>query len=524
MNDSIIIEQPLKKEKDNAQKPTWICTKCQNVYPELPWACGGCQNKNFHLKNIETAVKYYYNHDPFFKKEMHNLMLKKMMTLSTELLTQTLLKKHYLYTTRDDDKAETWIYKEGIYISQGKTYIKEYCRKILAKNYTTHLCNQVISKIEADTYIEQEEFFNQESKEEICCKNGILNIVTKQITEFNPNKIFFAKIPITFNPRAICPNIEKHFKTVLKKKADAEVMFELFGYLLYKEYKIEKAIMFIGDGRNGKGKTLDLMKRFIGPENCSSVPLQQFESDGFAAGELFKKLANLSGDLDAKSLRHTGMLKQLTGRDLIAAARKFLNRVYFVNYAKLVFACNQLPKTYDTSTAFWNRWLLFEFPYTFLSEDELENVREEDKKKVRPRDPDIIAKLTTEEEMSGLLNKALEGLERILENKDFSNSPGVNDIKNTWIRKSDSFLAFCLDFIQEDYDCKIEKSELRKWYTAYCKKHKVKGQNDKVIKEALQENYGVSEFRDENGWHWEGISFKDGVVFEDLKGRRSKKC
>jgi len=37
-------------------------------------------------------------------------------------------------------------------------------------------------------------------------------------------------------------------------------MFELFGFLLYKNYFIEKGVMFIGDGRNGKGKTINLMK------------------------------------------------------------------------------------------------------------------------------------------------------------------------------------------------------------------------------------------------------------------------
>jgi len=338
----------------------------------------------------------------------------------------------------------------------------------------------------------------------------------------DPEKIFFTKIPITYNPKAVCPNVEQHFKTVLKKESDSKVMFELFGYLLYKEYFIEKGIMFIGDGRNGKGKTIDLMKRFIGVDNCSSVPLQQFETDAFAAGELFNKLANLPGDLDDKALNHTGMFKTLTGRDLIAAPRKYLTRVKFVNFAKMVFACNKLPRTKDTSTAFWNRWVLFEFPYTFLSEEEINNMRPEERIRTRLRNPEIIQELSKPEELSGLLNRALDGLQDLLNHKDFSHSQGIKEIKDLWVRKSDSFLAFCLDNLEEANEVRIEKKVLRKEYGKYCKQHKIKAQSDKLMRETLFENFAVSEERDSSQrTYWEGICFKNGNVLEDLSGATS---
>ena len=448
-----------------------------------------------------------------------NCILSKMKTEATEAIAREFKYRNHIYTTRDDENSEVWIYQKGIYIPQGKTYIREFSRKILDIAYTTHFCNQIIAKIEADTYIDQDKFFNNIIKDEICCENGIINLNTRELLPFNPEKIFFTKIPVLYDPTAVCPGIEKHFKTVLKKEEDSEVMFELFGFLLYKEYFLEKGVMFIGDGRNGKGKTIDLMKRFIGVDNCSSVPLQQFESDNFAAGELFNKLANLPGDLDDKALTHTGMFKTLTGRDLIAAPRKFLTRVKFVNFAKMVFACNKLPKTKDTTTAFWNRWILFEFPYTFLGEKEISQLKPEEKKNVKLRDMNIIDKLSSPEELSGLLNRALDGLQRLLNNKDFSNSQGVKEIKNLWIRKSDSFLAYCLDHIEENSEVKIEKKVLRLAYAKFCKKHKVKPVSDKAIRETLFENYAVSEERTSGGqYNWEGIMFKNGDIREDLGG------
>ena len=72
--------------------------------------------------------------------------------------------KEIIFTTRDDIKSECWIYKEGIYIPQAKTYITEITRTILNNKFTPHLLNEVILKIEADTYIEQDEFFKVREK------------------------------------------------------------------------------------------------------------------------------------------------------------------------------------------------------------------------------------------------------------------------------------------------------------------------------------------------------------------------
>ena len=472
--------------------------------------------------NLDKIEKEHNKNDTGnLQLDINNLLLQKQKTEATETIAQHIQATQKIYTTRDDKNSEVWIYQKGIYIPSGKTYIKEITRKLLGVAYTPHLKNQVLEKIEADTYIDQEEFFNNNIEDEICCETGILNLRTRELTEFNQDKIFFTKIPVEYNPQAVCPGIESFFKSILKNAEDSKVMFELFGFLLYKNYFIEKAVMFIGDGRNGKGKTIDLMKRFIGVKNASSVPLQQFETDQFAAGELFNKLANLPGDLDSRTLNNTGTFKTLTGRDLISAPRKYLSRVSFVNHAKMVFACNKLPRTKDTSIAFWNRWVLFEFPFTFLSEQEINNLSEDERKKVKLRDTEIIDKISNPEELSGLLNKALDGLQDLLEKKDFSVSKGIKEIKDLWIRKSDSFLAFCLDNIEEANEVRIEKKVLRKKYIAFCKLHKVKAQSDKALRETLFENYPVSEERDESGRYWEGISFRHGEIIEDLKGAKS---
>lgn len=477
-------------------------------YPDLKKdICGNCPlNKTCQIKEEIKANKDY----TALQKEIFICLAVKDRDEATELLVKEIKANNFIYTTRDDIKSEMWIYKEGIYVPQGKSFVREFSRKILGEAYSTQLSNAIISKIEADTFIEHDEFFNTNYVEEIPLINGILNIRTRELTEHTPQKIFFNKLPVTYDPDADCPNVLNHFRNILNSDEEVKVMMELFGYLLLKEYKIEKAVMFVGFGRNGKSKTIELMKRFIGAENCASLPLRALHEESFSLSELFGKMANLAADLSKTDLQETGMIKSLIGRDTIQAKRKYLRDLNFVNYAKMIFAANELPKIFDTTDGFWTKWVLIEFPYKFVTQEQYDSASEEDRKMWKIMDPDIIEKLTEEEELSGLLNYALDGLDRLLAHKDFSYTKSTNEVKDMWIRKSDSFTAFCYDHIEECSDSTISKKDLRKYYHKYNKKHKLGGCSDKAIKVTLESMFGVSESQN-NNWDriWEGIKLKD---------------
>jgi hypothetical protein len=112
------------------------------------------------------------------------------------------------------------------------------------------------------------------------------------------------------------------------------------------------------------------------------------------------------------------------------------------------------------------------------------------------------------------LNLALENLDKLLQNKDFSYSKGTKEVKDMWIRKSDSFMAFCFDNLEEDSDNRISKKELRKAYCNYTKKHKLQSCSEKAIKITLENMFGAGEWQDWTGnreRYWEGIKFKEAL-------------
>lgn len=278
--------------------------------------------------------------------------------------------------------------------------------------------------------------------------------------------------------------------------------------------------MLNGYGRNGKSKTLTLIKAFLGPDNCSSISLEQLETDQYAVGNLFGKMANLASDLSKTVLKKTGLFRNCVGRDMITANRKNKTHINFVNYAKMFFACNELPITYDTTDGFWSKWIYFDFPYKFVDKEEYEQLK--DKKMFRIKDENIIDKLTTPEELSGLLNWAIEGLKRLDQQRHYSSNKTSEEIKKLWIRKSDSLRAFTMDCIKEDYDSFITKKKFRYVYLLYCRRNKINPCSDKYIKKVLAEKFGVMEGRrsieDKQEYVWEGIKFKIDENSQDSQG------
>lgn len=457
------------------------------------------------MKILGIEDKYLQLRDSF-----NNYIMRKEDSMATEIITQYILENYIIKTTKVDKQNESWIYKNGIYIPNGRSEIKEVVRKILRESYNAYYVNIILNKVEADTFIEYDDFFNNRNKEEIAVGNGILNVITRQLTEFSPDKIFFNKINANYNENAKCDNIDKFLSEVLSDNSDKKVFYEIGGYSLYKEYKFEKAFMFVGNGRNGKDKTLELLKRLVGIENCCSIPLSNLKPDSFIISDFFGKMVNVAGELSNTSLRDTSMFKALTGRSLVTGNRKFLNALSFENYAKFIFACNELPMVYDNSVGFWDRWVLLEFPYTFVTQSELRNTTDSSYKL---RDENIIDKITTEDEMSGLLNRFLDGLQDLFNKKEFSITKGSKEIKDFWIRNSNSVMAFCMDCIKDDYESYIFKNTFRREYHEYCKKHKIKSKSDKVIKITLEEMFGCSEAKKQElsgQWKnvWEGIKFK----------------
>lgn len=417
-----------------------------------------------------------------------------------------LSQNHHFLTMKDTE--EVLFYENGVYRFGGEQIIKQEVEDLWGKNVRTQDVNEIINHIKRMTYIDREEF--DRNKFELCVKNGILDLRTGELSPFSPDKKHMIRIPVFYDKTKDCEKIKKFISEIVDEE-DILLIQEMFGYCLLEDYRFNTAFMLLGEGENGKSTLLNLLVAFLGRENVSVPSLQELCEDPFAKAELYKKLANIHADIPAKPLKNTGNFKMLTGEDLVRGNKKHREPFVFRNHAKLIFSGNELPQTYDTSSAFWRRWVIINFPNTFPKEK---------------RDPNILSKLTTEDELSGLLNWAIEGLRRILVNNGFSTTKSREAIEKEWVTRTDSLRAFISEFIEVNKDYALEKEDFYEKYCLFCEsvdvvpisKEKIGRRIQQIIPRVRGERRVVIDDSNikERKRLWVGITYNDNNIYKLL--------
>ena len=347
--------------------------------------------------------------------------------------------------------------REGIYKDDGLLMIAAIVSIILDDKASKHWIFEVIAAVRRflDIRIRREDLNNTGL---VALKNCLYNPKTKEILKFDKKYHITNKLNIDYDEKAECPKILK-FLSEIHNENDISIIQELFGYCLYPKYEYHNIFFFIGNGRNGKSTELSLLRRFIGDMNVSSVSIHDLINCPFMSAQLFGKLANISADIGMTRIKDAGIIKQLSGNDKILGQHKFGQPFEFINYAKLIYACNEPPIIDDRSDAIWSRMIHITFPNTFIGEK---------------ADPKIIDKISTKEELSGLFNWAMIGLNRLITNGKFSYSKTTEENIHEYDRKSNQILAFvedCLEFSEDSYE---EKEAVYKKYIEWAKINKTR--------------------------------------------------
>jgi putative DNA primase/helicase len=280
--------------------------------------------------------------------------------------------------------------------------------------------------------------------------NGLLDWRTGELAEHSQFEAGTAQLPVTWRPGADCPNFRRFLSEVVPPDA-VGLIEELLGYSILPVKNLRVAFMLLGPGWNGKGTLLRVMGELLGPDNVSHETLQNLAESRFAVANLYGKLANLGGDLDARALRRSDIFKSLTGNDPVSADRKFRDSFSFVNQAVLVFGANEVPATADQTNAYFSRWRIVKFPNTFAE------------------DGHLLGRLTTPEERSGILNLAVAGLRRLTERGRFETPPSVKEAAREYREQADTVAAFVLEKCETGPGRETVRTSLYESYSEFCR-------------------------------------------------------
>lgn len=329
-----------------------------------------------------------------------------------------------------------------------------------ASSLTANVVGSVLDMVKTEAYLPGHQFdLNPKS---INCVNG--ELVYKngqwQLDPHERSHYRTAMLPVAYDPGATAPRFEQFLAEVFKGDSDhvqkSHVVCEALGYTLIPSCHLEKFFMLIGSGANGKSVLLSVLADLIGREYTTAVQPSQFENR-FQRGHLQGKLANIITEIAEGAEIADAQLKSLVSGEMTTAEHKHQAPFDFVPYAKHWFGTNHLPHTRDFSDALFRRALILTFPNKFDGPG---------------RDVHLIDKLKAE--LPGILNLALEGLQRLISNSAFTECPSSADIAKQWRREADQVAQFVEEDCETGAGFEIASSQLFEKYGYWAARSGVK--------------------------------------------------
>jgi P4 family phage/plasmid primase-like protien len=388
------------------------------------------------------------------------------------LIAKRIVEKYHFVS--DDDTKLLWYYDktQGIYNEQSEELIKREIVRLL----DTHAKARFYIDVDFWIRYSAPKVKMNKKPEYLGVENGVLNLLTRELypTENSEKLYVTTKIPVTYNKDLTCTNILKFLKEILPEPSRL-LSQEFIGFCLWGNHQFRKA--YIANGPTGTGKTVhqNLNTALLGEQNISNQSIQNLNHNRFAPAELFNKMGNFCDDMPASIVKVTGNFKMATGSGRMAAERKGKDPFYFRNRAKLWLNCNDLApiQKSEDCDAYYERLLIVDYKQQMKGKE----------------NPNLFNEINTPEELSGYLNYALEGLNRLIANKKFSEIMTKEDVRATYVKRTDSSKYFVENYIIVTDDDKdfVFSEELFQQAVKVCHKEKIRPMNKGELTNAIQQ-------------------------------------
>lgn len=265
-------------------------------------------------------------------------------------------------------------------------------------------------------------------------KNGILRkgefVPIKNYLDFTP---YF--INIDYKPDAAPVDMVDEYIDNLTNKDPTyrDFLMEVIGYVMVTDPErirsLGKFFMFRGDGANGKGTLLQIMKKIYNAKNCTNLSIKQLVDDRFKV-TMVGKLANLGDDIEAEAIDNDQLkvLKNISTADTVATRHLYSESESATFTAKLYFTTNSDISSFEKGYAYKRRivWLpMFN--------------------KVEKPDPQFISKLTTKEALEYWIRLIVEGYKRLYKNMAWTECEAVNEYNNQYHENNNVCYRFAKD-------------------------------------------------------------------------------
>jgi putative DNA primase/helicase len=335
-------------------------------------------------------------------------------------------RKHYLITccevvlhTAETNNLGICLTNDVIYVFNGAYW------QPLEKNLLKKFLGQAAEKMGVDRFVARSYTFRDELLKQffaiatfaplhtpedtvlINLKNGTIEIgVHKQFLRPPDSHDFLtSQLPFEYDANATAPRFQAYLNEVLPDIEKQKVLGEFIGYSLIpnQALKCEKVLLCYGDGANGKSVFFDVVNALLGRENVSSFSLQKLtDREGYSRAEIANKLLNYASEINGRI--ESDIFKQLASGEPVEARSPYGRPYTLHNYPKLAFNLNEMPNLKTLPYPILRRLLPVHFACNIPDKEQNEG----------------LAKEIIENELPGVFNWVLEGLNRLCKQKRFT--------------------------------------------------------------------------------------------------------
>jgi P4 family phage/plasmid primase-like protien len=286
------------------------------------------------------------------------------------------------------------------------------------------------------------------------CKSVLLDLTTRETMPTTPR--LFTTNGIEFDPQPNAPDPQcwlEFLDQLFGHDPEAvDLLQEFFGYALTMDTTQQKALLIVGPKRSGKGTIARVLTELVGQGNVCGPTVSNLAGP-FGLQPLIGKSLAIISDARFRGEGVTTVVERLlciTGEDRLTIDRKNIGSLTVKLPTRFVFLTNELPRFTDQSAALVGRFLILQLKNSFYGKEDL----------------GLTARLL--EEMPGILNWALDGLDRLRRRGRFvvpdSSRQSVDELE----RLSSPMSAFVTDRCWVGPEQRVDVGKLYEAYGVWC--------------------------------------------------------
>lgn len=444
----------------------------------LNFKCFVCEDTGyFHKKEVEKSIPFNLlekkapiregltNLEDILKEAIYSLPRQyvKDKSKQVDIILQNIIENCALPICSYANTLHVFYYGKWFSIDDAEVekyvLVKGMIEQTLAcKNPAAHLIVQVLAELKTmyktlNGHInKQNVYINMDNA--VLCISKTGNI---EILPHDPSYGFKWILPYGYNPEATCPQILEFLNQVINDDDAIKVIQEYCGYIFmpHKFLNHEKSLWLYGaTGANGKSVFLSLVHHLIDETNISHLNLSDLE-DPVKRTVLGGKVVNITNDATVKNI-DTGTYKALISGETTTIRQLYKGSSELRAIPKFIISTNELPIMRQGAEAFIRRMILVPFDKQIPESQ---------------RDIHLASKLSSEVE--GFFNFALEGLKRLVKNRQFTKSSLIEAATSDYVCELDVLNDFLQDHPIEALDGKnmpyIEQGEIFTKLGEWCK-------------------------------------------------------